>query len=120
MLPFRGSADPVAGVSSCGRMAGRCRTRRRCRTIPDDALAGLVESLLEAGANLDRMPGYPEWDGRALDVGWAVDGLPSSGSDVLQRCYDRQPEKDLLVDPPIPVAPRTVAIITQYRVGESL
>ncbi len=47
--------------------------------VSDDALTALAESLVEAGVDLEEMPGYPEWDGGALDLGWAVDGLRSLG-----------------------------------------
>ena len=43
--------------------------------VSDDALTALAESLVEAGVDLEGMPGYPQWDGSALDLGWAVDGL---------------------------------------------
>ena len=48
--------------------------------VSDDALAALAESLVEAGVDLEEMPGYPEWDGSALDLAWAVDGLRSIGT----------------------------------------
>ncbi len=43
--------------------------------LSDDALAGLADSLIEAGVDLEQMPAYPEWDGSALGLAWAVDTL---------------------------------------------
>ena len=54
--------------------------------LPDvayDAFAALAESLIEAGVDVEEMPSYPEWDGSALDLGWAVDELRSAGTAVL-------------------------------------
>ena len=48
--------------------------------VSDDALTALIESLVDAGVDLEEMPGYPGWDGSALDLGWAVDGLRSIGA----------------------------------------
>ena len=48
-------------------------------------LATLAESLIEAGVDLERMPEYPEWDGSALDLAWAVDGLRSLGASTALR-----------------------------------
>lgn len=43
--------------------------------LGDSALTTLVDSLIEAGVDLQRMPEYPAWDGSALDLAGAVDGL---------------------------------------------
>ena len=51
--------------------------------LPDDALPALAESLIEAGVDLEGMPGFPQWDGSSLDLAWAVDVLRSSDTAAL-------------------------------------
>ena len=49
----------------------------RLPAVPDDALAALAGSLIEAGVDPEELGGHPEWDGGGLDLAWAVDGLRS-------------------------------------------
>ena len=43
--------------------------------LQEDAITALVDSLLELGVDVDWADNHPEWDGRRLDLGYALDAL---------------------------------------------
>ena len=47
--------------------------------VQGDTIARLVESLTEAGVDLEQLAYRQEWDGTRLDLSWAVDALRSVG-----------------------------------------
>ena len=49
--------------------------------VSGDAIQVLVERLVDAGVELDPLAGLPDWDGYALDLQQALDGLMWIGKD---------------------------------------
>ena len=49
-------------------------------TVSEDAVSVLIERLAKDGIRIDPMDSLPEWDGRPIDVPWAVEALLSTGN----------------------------------------
>ena len=49
-------------------------------TVSEDTVSVLIERLATDSIRMDTMVSLPEWDGRPVDVPWAVEALLSAGN----------------------------------------